>query len=197
MIESSGYYGQGREKSSNIHFRPNRPDMSFECKLQVQPGGSMDVSGLMEKWWIAGIVDIVELVISESVCSRNRSHRSACSHSCRLAVLGNEWVNSNHSFEINLTLYNWLNTICRSPVVAVAAHHSLDPSSSLLLPCPSRLPLPQMEKEEDCGSCLDGEDNSGDRCLISSWQLSYSTHEPNNPNGNSVLNNDPTSYAIT
>ncbi|KAF8354703.1 pes-8 [Pristionchus pacificus] len=42
MIESSGYYGQGREKSSNIHFRPNRPDMSFECKLQVQPGGSMD-----------------------------------------------------------------------------------------------------------------------------------------------------------
>ncbi|GMR62372.1 hypothetical protein PMAYCL1PPCAC_32567, partial [Pristionchus mayeri] len=42
MVESSGYFGLGSQKSSIIHFRPNRPDMSFECKLQEHPGGSMD-----------------------------------------------------------------------------------------------------------------------------------------------------------
>ncbi|GMT35623.1 hypothetical protein PFISCL1PPCAC_26920, partial [Pristionchus fissidentatus] len=44
MVESAGYAfnPNAMQKSSIIHFRPNRPDMSFQCTLQLYPRGSME-----------------------------------------------------------------------------------------------------------------------------------------------------------
>ncbi|GMT06686.1 hypothetical protein PENTCL1PPCAC_28860, partial [Pristionchus entomophagus] len=43
MVESAGYGQAGAvSKSSIIHFRPNRPDISFSCKLLMYPPSSMD-----------------------------------------------------------------------------------------------------------------------------------------------------------